>query len=115
MGETSAVVVRALSLGKPLVVSDVGAFSELPDDVALKVPVDGREADALDAALEAVADPAQRAAMGAAARELAEREHRLDRVADAYAAALHEAVATEAATRRYVEATTAKLAQEPPR
>ena len=30
MGETSAAAVRALSLGKPLVVSDVGWFSELP-------------------------------------------------------------------------------------
>ena len=30
MGETSAAAVRALSLGKPLVVSDVGAFRELP-------------------------------------------------------------------------------------
>ena len=39
MGETSAAAVRALSLGKPLVVSDVGAFRELPDEVAIKVPV----------------------------------------------------------------------------
>jgi glycosyltransferase involved in cell wall biosynthesis len=38
MGETSAAAVRALSLGKPLVVSDVGAFRELPDEVAIKVP-----------------------------------------------------------------------------
>ena len=38
MGETSGTAIRALSLGKPLVVSDVGWFAELPDDVALKVP-----------------------------------------------------------------------------
>ena len=38
MGETSGSVVRGLSLGKPLVVSDVGWFSELPDDVALEDP-----------------------------------------------------------------------------
>ena len=31
MGETSGMAIRALSLGKPLVVSDVGWFSELPD------------------------------------------------------------------------------------
>ena len=37
MGETSGTAIRALSLGKPLVVSDVGWFSELPDGVALKV------------------------------------------------------------------------------
>ena len=45
MGETSGTAIRALSLGKPLVVSDVGWFSELPDDVALKVPVDDDEVD----------------------------------------------------------------------
>ena len=42
MGETSGSAIRALSLGKPLVVSDVGWFRELPDDVALKVPIDER-------------------------------------------------------------------------
>src|SRR4249919_349415 len=37
MGETSGSVVRALSLGRPLVVSDVGWCSELRDDVTIKV------------------------------------------------------------------------------
>ena len=45
MGETSAIVIRALSVGTPLVVSDVGWFSELPDDVALKVAPDEREVE----------------------------------------------------------------------
>ncbi len=45
MGETSGSAIRALSLGKPLVVSDVGWFSELPGDAVLKVPVDEREED----------------------------------------------------------------------
>src|SRR5207244_3413077 len=52
MGETLGMVVRALSIGKPLVVNDLGWFSELPDEVALKVPVDERETEALDEALE---------------------------------------------------------------
>jgi glycosyltransferase involved in cell wall biosynthesis len=92
MGETSGSVIRALSLGKPLIVSDVGWFSELPDEVALKVPVDEREVDTLVAALELLAADAEvRRAMGEAARDLAEREHRLDRVAELYAAALEEA------------------------
>jgi glycosyltransferase involved in cell wall biosynthesis len=92
MGETSASVVRSLSLGKPLVVSDVGWFSELPDDVAFKVPVGDREAETIAAALGLLAADANlRAAMGSAARRLAETEHRLDRVADLYAAALAEA------------------------
>ena len=40
MGETSGTAIRALSLGKPLVVSANGWFAELPDDVAVQVPVD---------------------------------------------------------------------------
>ena len=65
MGETSGSAIRALSLGKPLVVSDVGWFAELPGDAVVKVPVDEHEEDTLLAALEALADPAVRAAMGA--------------------------------------------------
>ena len=37
MGETSAVVTQAMQLGTPVIVSDVGWYSELPDFV-LKVP-----------------------------------------------------------------------------
>ncbi len=91
MGETSGTAIRALALGKPLVVSDVGWFSELPDEVALKIPVDMHEADTLTAALELLATRADvRASMGEAARELARRAHDVDRVADLYAAALEE-------------------------
>jgi glycosyltransferase involved in cell wall biosynthesis len=89
MGETSAVAVRALSVGKPLVVSDVGWFRELPDDVAIKVPVGEGEIEALEAALERAAASPE---MGAAALRLAETEHDLGRVADAYAAALAESI-----------------------
>ena len=92
MGETSGVAMRALSLGRPLVVSDVGWFAELPDDVALKVPVDEREVGRSRPRSSCSQPTASAAsAMGAAARDYAEREHGLDRVADLYAAALEEA------------------------
>ncbi len=89
MGETSGTAIRALSLGKPLVVSDVGWFAELPDEVALKVPVDEHETEAIAAALELLAaNESARAQMGEAARRLAASEHDLARVAEAYAAAI---------------------------
>ena len=92
MGETSGSAIRALSLGRPLVVSDLGWFAELPDSVALKVPVDDDEIPALAAALELLAssEPTQ-LAMSDAARAYARREHDLGRVADDYVAALEEA------------------------
>jgi glycosyltransferase involved in cell wall biosynthesis len=92
MGETSGAAIRALSLGKPLIVSDVGWFAELPDEVAIKIPVGGEEeVQALAAALRRLADPAVAAQMGEAARALVARDHDVDRVAERYAAALEEA------------------------
>jgi glycosyltransferase involved in cell wall biosynthesis len=92
MGETSGMVVRALTAGRPQVVSDVGWFSELPEEVALKVPVAEDEVEILADELEHLArEPELRVSMAAAARGFAQREHDLGRVADAYAAVLEEA------------------------
>jgi glycosyltransferase involved in cell wall biosynthesis len=92
MGETSAGVIRMLSLAKPIVVSNVDAFAELPDDVAVKIAPDEREVDALVASLlQLVEDPGLAQGMGVAARAFAEREHDLARVADLYTATLEEA------------------------
>ena len=97
MGETSGSVIRQLSLGKPVVVSDVGWFAELPDSVALKVPVDPDETETLYAALELLArDESARGAMSAAALDLVRREHDLDRTAELYVAALEQAAGGEA-------------------
>ncbi len=42
-GETSGTTMRAFGLGRPVVVSDIGAAQELPDDVCLKIPRDQYE------------------------------------------------------------------------
>ena len=94
MGETSGSAIRALALGKPLVVSDVGWFSELPDGAVLKVPVDELEVTTLAAALEFAVEHA--APLGAAARAYVEREHALPKVVDAYVAALEVAAGGDA-------------------
>src|SRR5581483_5361895 len=104
--ETSGAVIRGLSLAKPMLVSDVGWFAELPDSVALKVPVDEREVETIAAAIELAADHAS--ALGASARDYVHREHDLGRAADAYARALEEAAGGEQANdevlRRLAEA-----------
>jgi glycosyltransferase involved in cell wall biosynthesis len=93
MGETSAAALRVLSLGKPLVVSDVGWFAELPDSVAAKVPVDEWEVETLARTLMLLAERRDvREAMASAARAYAREEHDLGRVADLYVAAIEEAV-----------------------
>jgi glycosyltransferase involved in cell wall biosynthesis len=96
MGETSGAVIRGLSLGKAMLVSDVGWFTELPDGVALRVPVDEYEVATIAAALELAAD--RKEELGAAGREYVRREHDLGRVADAYVRALEEAAGGDAVT-----------------
>lgn len=117
MGETSGSVVRALSLGKPSVVSDVGWFSELPDEAALKIPVGEDEVPVLTAALELLVARADvRGSLGQAAAELARREHDVDRVADLYVAALERAAggsAVDDAVLREVSAAAADTGIEP--
>ncbi len=83
MGETSGSALRALSLGRPLVVSDVGWFSEL-EGVA-KVPVGEGEVEALFAALHEPPAPLH-----------AGPEHDVEHVADLYAGALERAAGGEA-------------------
>src|SRR5439155_19591752 len=97
MGETSGSAIRTLALGKPLVVSDVGWFAELPDDVALKVTPGGDEEVAgVARALERLADPEVAVRMGEAARAYVRAEHELGRVAELYVAALERAAGSPA-------------------
>ncbi len=47
VGESSGSLLRALGIGRPALVSDVGAFRDFPDDVCLKVPVGPGEEDTI--------------------------------------------------------------------
>lgn len=88
MGETSGTAIRALALGKPLVVSNTGWFAELPKGVALKVGIGEHEVDDLATALRLLARrPDVRAAMGEAASALARGPHDLGKIAERQAAA----------------------------
>src|ERR1035437_8031692 len=42
-GESSGTMMRAFGLGKPVIVSAIGASLELPDDVCIKIPLDRHE------------------------------------------------------------------------
>jgi glycosyltransferase involved in cell wall biosynthesis len=101
MGETSGSVIRGLSLGKPMLVSDLGWFAELPDGVALKVPVDAYEAPTIAAALELAT--AHAGELGAAAREYVRRDHDLARVAHDYVSALEESAGGEAVSNAMLQ------------
>ncbi len=75
VGESSGTLLRAMGLGKAVLVSDVGSFRELPDDVCLKVPVDASEEEVIFEFLNLlVSRPNSARAMGARARQWVERE-----------------------------------------
>lgn len=96
VGETSGTLQRALGMGKAVIVSDVGAFSELPDEICLKVPVDACEEDLLFEYLNLlVSRPELRRRLGANAREWAERECSWERVARLYTSFLGAVVRGE--------------------
>jgi glycosyltransferase involved in cell wall biosynthesis len=93
-GETSASLLRVMAAGRAAVVSDYAQFAELPDTVAVKVPVGGgddQEVAALAERLGALlARPERLLAMGEAAREHVRRHHDPRRAAAAVLAACAE-------------------------
>lgn len=85
VGETSGSLQRALGLGKAVIVSDVGSFSELSDDICLKVPPGAGEEDLIFEYLNVlVAKPELARAMGARAREWVAKECDWGVVAERY-------------------------------
>jgi glycosyltransferase involved in cell wall biosynthesis/SAM-dependent methyltransferase len=86
VGETSGSLLRAFGLGKPALVSEVGAFAEFPDNVCLKVPVGGSsEEEILLAYLRYLAThPAEASAIGANARQWVDEHCNWNRVAEGY-------------------------------
>jgi glycosyltransferase involved in cell wall biosynthesis/SAM-dependent methyltransferase len=89
VGETSGSLLRALGLGRAVLVSDVGAFAELPDDICLKVPVGPGEEDVIFEYLNLLVSRRDLAkSMGERARAYVERENDWETVAQRYASFL---------------------------
>ena len=84
-GETSGTCVRLLGLGRSVIVSTGGWFSDIPEGCCAHLAPGPREVEELGAMLEALgSDDGLRMDMGAAAARWARREHDLRRVVEAY-------------------------------
>jgi glycosyltransferase involved in cell wall biosynthesis/SAM-dependent methyltransferase len=93
VGESSGTLLRALGMGKAVVVSDVGSFREYPDEICLKTPVDASEEDHLFEYMNLlVSRPVVARALGARAAAWVSKECSWEVVARRYADFL-EAVA----------------------
>jgi SAM-dependent methyltransferase len=112
VGESSGSLLRALGLGRSVLVSDVASFGELPGEICLKVPVDATEEDLIFEYLNLlVSHPAAAREMGARAKRWVERECHWGVVAKRYAEFL-EAVSSGAAAERALKAEDAVMAEE---
>jgi len=89
-GETSGTLMRLLGIGRPVIVSNAGAFAEIPDGCCIHLPLDLREEDLLVAYLTRLAeDPSLAGAIGSCAREYMRDHHALTDSARLYVQALH--------------------------
>jgi glycosyltransferase involved in cell wall biosynthesis len=85
MGETSATLLDAMALGKPVVVSNIGSYIEYPDRCCWKVDVDADEKELLEAYLVELSENKElREIMGRKAREYIFKNHRWEKVAMEY-------------------------------
>lgn len=86
VGETSGSLLRAFGLGRAVIVSDVGAFADLPSGTCLKVPPKGAEIDLLTEYLNLlVTRPDVARSLGAQARNYAATECSWPKVAKEFA------------------------------
>ncbi len=93
-GETSGTMIRALGSGACLVLVDRGAFSEVADAAAVKLPLGPGFEDRLAAALLRLAqDPDLRRRIGAAARATTRATHAIGHTLAGYRAAILSAAA----------------------
>ena len=69
VGESSGPLMKIMALGKPVLVSDIGSYSELPDDCCVKIPAGDAEMEFLPKALESlISSPESRGRIGEKAR-----------------------------------------------
>jgi len=104
VGETSGTLMRAMGMGKPVLVSDTGYFSELPGEACLKVPLDASEEDFLFEYLNLLTSrPSVAAAIGERAREWVARECAWPLVARRYVDFLESTATDQPAARPETE------------
>ena len=87
MGETSGPLMKALALGKPCIVSDYQQFSQLPDNICLKIMANRFEVEHLTACLEALLkNPELRQTMGQNAEDYIRQYSSYEKAASQYLA-----------------------------
>lgn len=69
MGETSGSLIRIMSLGKPTIITNIGWYSEIPDDCAIKIDPEKEEEQLENYLLKLIQDKQIRENIGKTAKE----------------------------------------------
>ena len=97
VGETSASLCRIMGVGAAAVVSDIGWFSEIPDDCVVKVMPDDSLVTTLQSSLrKLMEDGSLRTRIGENARKFVMTEHNIWRAAERYMAFIREVIGRRA-------------------
>jgi len=89
IGETSAALLRLMSMGKPVAITNYAQFKEYPDDCCVKIDLGTGEEDTLLAQMERMAvDPGYRRRIGENAQRYVLEHHTLEQAARGYYEAL---------------------------
>ena len=109
-GGTSASLLRLMSLGRPVIISDYGQFAEIPDEVCLKVTAgDGAPESVLAHLLDLAAHRDRGRLIGERARRFVAEFHSLEGAAAAYWDAIRASVSLGAEPAMSARVTTAHL------
>lgn len=110
VGETSASLCRLMAAGVPTIVSNIGWFSELPDDCVVKIDP-GPDGDLLVCAYlkELIENRELRQAIGNNARNLMLAKHRVEQTATAYLNFIEYVIARRA-QRSFIEGIASEIA-----
>jgi glycosyltransferase involved in cell wall biosynthesis len=91
MGESSGVLTRMMGYGKPVLVTDIGSYAELPEYTVLKVAPNIDEIETIKRFIDALAkDREFRLAVGREARLYVEQESSMEKCVRRYVDFLHE-------------------------
>ena len=81
-GETSIITLQILGMGKPVIVSKIGSFSELPDDSIIKIEPDvSEEVSIYNAFLKLTDDESFHQILSSNAKKYIEQEHDPEKIA----------------------------------
>lgn len=89
-GESSAALMDALSVGKTVMINDVGSFKEIPNDIVLKVSEVPEPKEVATAILRLTSDPNFRRSLGSKAKNHIAAYHSANYCAQLYSKALNQ-------------------------